>query len=71
MDEEAYTQTLDVDATLKSGSRRFCFTTTTFIEKKKSFQPPRIEHSCWNRGDGIDAKVVSDRNNLLAPLRRP
>lgn len=69
MDEEKYTQVLDVDRTRKAHGQRFCTLKTTLFEKGMWFKPPRVTRPCYKRGDGVDPEDVKVRNSMLAPLR--
>jgi hypothetical protein len=68
IDEEGYTQVLDVHQTVQAHGQRFCFTKTTFLEKGTWLNRPRITRPCYKRGEGIDSKEVKDRNEMLTPL---
>ncbi|MGA2116259.1 MAG: hypothetical protein ABSH56_16080 [Bryobacteraceae bacterium] len=61
MDQEGYTQVLDVDRTVQSHGQQFCFSKTTRFEKGKWFKAPRVTHPCYERGYGVDAKETSGR----------
>ncbi len=67
MDQEGYTQALDVARTMQSHGQRFCFSKTTRFEKGEWFNAPRVTHPCYERGHGVDAKETSERNKRLGP----
>jgi hypothetical protein len=68
-DQEGFTQTLDIGATLRSHGQRFCFSKTTLFEKGKRFKSPIVSHPCYKRGY-LTNTGASDRNaEMLAPVR--
>lgn len=67
--QDKYTQVLDIGRSRQTQGQQFCVTKTTMFENGKPFDPPRVTHPCYKRGDGIDAKDASFRKNMLAPLR--
>jgi len=66
--EEEYTQTLEVTKSLSNHGKRFCFRKKILFEKGHSFNPPRIIHVCYPRGDCVYPREISDRNRMLARL---
>jgi hypothetical protein len=68
IDEEGYTQVLDVDQTVQTHGQRFCFTKTTFLEKGTWLNRPRLTYPCYKRGEGIDSEQVKSLNEALTPL---
>jgi hypothetical protein len=69
MEEEGYSQVLDIERTRQDHAQRFCVTKTALFEKGEWFNPPRISHPCYKRGDGIDQDEVNLCKEMLAPLR--
>jgi hypothetical protein len=53
MDQDGYTQTLDIPRTLRTHGQQFCVTKRTLFENGKYFFPPRISHPCYQRGEGV------------------
>ncbi len=68
-DQEGFTQTLDIGATVRSNGQRFCFTKTTLFEKGKWFKSPQISHPCYKRGYLVDTGASERNAEMLAPLR--
>jgi hypothetical protein len=68
MTEEKYRQVLDHRRTLLSHGTQFCFAKTLLFQNGKPFNPPRVSHPCYKRGDGVDPKDSAERNEWLAPL---
>jgi hypothetical protein len=64
-----YTQTLDIGRTLQSHGRQFCCSKTIRVEKGKWFNPPRVAHPCYKRGDGVDSGEARFSSTMLSPLR--
>jgi hypothetical protein len=52
--EDLFVQHLDVARTRSRRGSRFCFTTTTYVEEDKTFNPPKVTHPCYRRGEGVD-----------------
>ena len=69
MTDDWYTQTLDLRRTRQSHGQRFCFSKTTLFESGKAFRSPQVTRPCYQRGHGVDAPAVRDRNNRLIPAR--
>lgn len=69
MDQDVFTQVLDIRRTVQTHGQRFCVSKTILFEDGKWFKPPRLTYPCYSRGDGVDAEAVKARNELLAPLR--
>jgi hypothetical protein len=69
MDEEGYSQVLDIDRTLKAHGQQFCVLKETIFEKGKWFKKPIVTRPCYRRGEGVDPKDVKMRNRMLDPLR--
>jgi hypothetical protein len=69
VDQDWFTQVLDVDRTQRTHGRQFCCVKTTLFEEGTWFKPARITHPCYTRGDGIDKEEATERQTLLAPLR--
>jgi hypothetical protein len=68
MEDDWFTQVLDIGRTRRTHGQQFCCVKTTLFENGKPFKPERVTHPCYKRGDGIDADDVNERNKLLAPL---
>ena len=68
LNQDVYTQVLDIGRTRQSHGQRFCCSKTIRFEKGKWSEPPRIVHPCYQRGDGVDAGDVSFSRRMLAPL---
>jgi hypothetical protein len=68
-DQEGFTQTLDIGATVRSNGQRFCFTKTTLFEKGKWFKSPQVSHPCYKRGYLVDTGASGHNAEMLAPLR--
>ncbi len=66
--KDKYIQVLDPGRTRQAQGQQFCVTKTTMFENGKPFNPPRVTHPCYKRGDGIDTKDAAFRKNMLAPL---
>jgi hypothetical protein len=58
MDEEGYSQVLDIALTRSNHGRQFCFIKATRFESGKWFDHPRISHPCYERGEGVDPQPV-------------
>ena len=69
MDEDGYKQSLDIDRTLQTHGQQFCVLKTTRYNKVEWFNPPRVTHPCYKRGEGIDPEGVKLTNESLAPLQ--
>jgi hypothetical protein len=69
MDQDVFTQVLDIGRTRQSNDRQVCVSKTTMFEGGKPFEPPRTTYPCYSRGDGVNPQEVKARNELLAPLR--
>ena len=65
MDQDVFTQVLDIRGTVRTRGQKFCVSKTTLFEDGKWFKPPRLTYPCYSRGDGIDAKADKARNELL------
>jgi hypothetical protein len=68
MDQDLFTQFLDVGRTRQSTGQQICVSKTTMVEEGKPFQPPRITHPCYERGNGVNPEDVKAHNKLLEPL---
>lgn len=68
MDQDLFTQVLNIGRSRQSNGRQVCVSKTTLFEEGKPFQPPRSTYPCYNRGDGVNPEDVKARNDLLAPL---
>ncbi len=70
MTGDRYIQVIDIDRTLQSLGRRFCFSKTTFFEAENRFRPPRLTHPCYTRGYGLNSAEAISQREMLAPLRK-
>jgi hypothetical protein len=52
--ENLFVKSLDIARTRAIKGTRFCFTMTTYIEDDKKFNPPKITHPCYKRGEGVE-----------------
>lgn len=68
-DQEGFTQTLDIGATVRSHGQRFCFSKTTLFEKGRWFKPPQVSHPCYKRGYLIYTGASERNAEMLAPPR--
>jgi hypothetical protein len=68
MDQDRFTQVLNIGHTRQANGREVCVSKTTMFEEGKPFQPPLATYPCYNRGDGVKPEDVKARTELLAPL---
>ena len=68
-DQEGFTQTLDIGATVRSRGQRFCFSKTTLFEKGRWFKSPQVSHPCYKRGYLIYTGASARTAEMLAPPR--
>jgi hypothetical protein len=68
MNDDIYTQALDMERTRQTHGHQFCVTMTALFANGKWFKQPRVSHPCYERGFGVDPNGLKSSDEMLAPL---
>jgi len=69
MDEDAFTQTLDYDQTLRLKGRHFCCVKTVLVEHGHRLRTPQVTLPCYDRDSEADTEDARARQKMLRPVK--